>query len=130
MLCPPALEHCQTSFPSTPTLRGPWVSERGKLAPAANYCCPKSYIHYAPGPTCQGSALLYTPPLCYKGGACNVTWGLNRQVRPKSSKTHNSSNTTQSGVGYYAPAARTTLNSCVFLCSFLHLATSNAQAPF
>jgi hypothetical protein len=25
--------------------------------------------------------------------------------------------TTHSGVGYYAPAARTTLNPCVFLCS-------------
>jgi hypothetical protein len=28
-----------------------------------------------------------------------------------------SSNTTHSGVGYYAPAARTTLNPCVFLSS-------------
>jgi hypothetical protein len=28
-------------------------------------------------------------------------------------------NTSHSGVGYYAPAARTTLNSCVFLCSFI-----------
>jgi hypothetical protein len=26
-------------------------------------------------------------------------------------------NTSHSGVGYYTPAARTTLNSCVFLCS-------------
>jgi hypothetical protein len=28
-------------------------------------------------------------------------------------------NTSHSGVGYYAPAARTTLNPCVFLCPFL-----------
>jgi hypothetical protein len=28
-----------------------------------------------------------------------------------------SSNTSHSGVGCYAPAARTTLNPCVFLCS-------------
>jgi hypothetical protein len=28
-------------------------------------------------------------------------------------------NTSHSGVGYYAPAARTTLNPCVFLCSFI-----------
>jgi hypothetical protein len=26
-------------------------------------------------------------------------------------------NTSHSGVGYYAPTARTTLNPCVFLCS-------------
>jgi hypothetical protein len=26
-------------------------------------------------------------------------------------------NTSNSGVGYYTPAARTTLNPCVFLCS-------------
>jgi hypothetical protein len=32
-------------------------------------------------------------------------------------------NTAHSGVGYYAPAARTTLNPCVFLCSSrIHLA--------
>jgi hypothetical protein len=40
-----------------------------------------------------------------------------------------SSNTTHSGVGYYALAARTTLNSCVFLCSFLHLVTSKMLRP-
>jgi hypothetical protein len=40
-----------------------------------------------------------------------------------------SSNITHSGVGYYAPAARTTLNSCVFLCSSLHLATSKTLRP-
>jgi hypothetical protein len=28
-------------------------------------------------------------------------------------------NISHSGVGYYAPAARTTLNPCVFLCSFI-----------
>jgi hypothetical protein len=28
-------------------------------------------------------------------------------------------NTSHSGVGYYASAARTTLNPCVFLCSFI-----------
>jgi hypothetical protein len=28
-------------------------------------------------------------------------------------------NTSHNRVGYYAPAARTTLNPCVFLCSFI-----------
>jgi hypothetical protein len=40
-----------------------------------------------------------------------------------------SSNITHSGVEYYAPAARTTLNPYVFLCSFLHLATSKTLRP-
>jgi hypothetical protein len=69
MLCPRALVHCQGSFPSTPRLHELRVSERGKIAPADNYCCPKSYIHHAPGPTCRGSALLYMPPLSYKRGS-------------------------------------------------------------
>jgi hypothetical protein len=43
---------------------------------------------------------------------------LTQTLRPKSSNTQLklTSNTTHSGVGYYAPAARITLNSCVFLC--------------
>jgi hypothetical protein len=57
------------SFPCTPILRRSQTSGRKKIAPAANYCCPKSYIHCAPGPTCRGSSLLYTPPLCYKRGS-------------------------------------------------------------
>jgi hypothetical protein len=38
-----------------------------------------------------------------------------------------SSNTSHSGVGYYAPAARTTLNPCVFLCSS-HFPTNKQNA--
>jgi hypothetical protein len=128
--------HYQGSFPSTPTLRGPRVSERGKIALATNYCCPKSYIHCAPGPTCRGSALLYTPPLSYKRGACNVTRETQTQVIQDTLRLPQaytqlklSSNTIHSGVGYYAPVARTTLNPCVFLCSFLHLATGKTLKP-
>jgi hypothetical protein len=71
------------------------------------------------------------PPLAIKGEAYDITTqaeslGLDpshtRQLKL-------SSNTTHSGVGYYALAARTTLNSCVFLCSFLHLATSKTPKP-
>jgi hypothetical protein len=43
--------------------------------------------------------------------------------------THSSSNTTLSGVGYYAPAARTTLNPYVFLCSSLRSLTSKTLKP-
>jgi hypothetical protein len=48
------------------------------------------------------------PPWAIKGRAHGVTGQT--QLRLKL-------NTSQSGVGYYAPATRTTLNPCVFLCS-------------
>jgi hypothetical protein len=71
------------------------------------------------------------PPLAIKGEACDITTqaqslGLDPS-HPRQFKL--SSNITHSGVGYYAPVARTTLNSCVFLCSFLHLATSKTLRP-
>jgi hypothetical protein len=71
------------------------------------------------------------PPLAIKGEACDVTTqaqsGGSDPSHPRQLKL--SSNTIHSGVGYYAPATRTTLNSCVFLCSFLHLATSRTLKP-
>jgi hypothetical protein len=81
-------------------------------------------FHFAPGPTCRGSVSLYMPPWAIKGRAHDVT----RQTQLELSQiytltqTHKSIqalnlNTTHSGVGYYAPAAWTTLNPCVFLCS-------------
>jgi hypothetical protein len=43
---------------------------------------PKYYIHYVPGPTCQGSAPLCVSPLSYKRG------GMQRyEKRPKKEKT-------------------------------------------
>jgi hypothetical protein len=109
------LIRCTRSFPLHADLYRSWVSGRKKIAPAASI---SSYIRYVPGPTCRGSVLLYMSPFSYKREACDVTTkaqslGLDpshtRQLKL-------SSNTTHSGVGYYAPAARTTLNSCVFLC--------------
>jgi hypothetical protein len=38
-------------------------------------------------------------------------------------------NTSHSGVGYYVPAPRTTLNPCVFLCSFIAYQTSKMLRP-
>jgi hypothetical protein len=83
------------------------------------------------GPHVRARYSCTCPPLAIKGEACNVTTqaqslGLDPS-HPRQLKL--SSNITHSGVGYYAPAARTTLNSCVFLCSFLHLATSKALRP-
>jgi hypothetical protein len=86
-------------------------------------------LRFAPGPTCRGSVPLYVPPLwAIKGRAHDVT-----DSDPTEAQAHLDSrahmfiqalkpNTSHSGVGYYAPAARTTLNPCVFLCtSRLHL---------
>jgi hypothetical protein len=61
------------SFPSTPMLCRSRLSERKKIAPAANISSSKYYIHYVPGPTCWGSVFLYIPPLAIKGEVCDVT---------------------------------------------------------
>jgi hypothetical protein len=71
------------------------------------------------------------PPLAIRGEAYDFTTQAQSldsgPSHPRQLKL--SSNITHSGVGYYAPADRTTLNSCVFLCSFLHLATSKTLRP-
>jgi hypothetical protein len=102
------------SFPCTPRIRRSRVAGHKKIAPVANISSSKYYFRDIPGPTCRGSALLYMPPLAIKGRHATLQGG---SLRPKSSKTQLklSSNTTHSGVGYYAPATRTTLNSCVFI---------------
>jgi hypothetical protein len=60
------------------------------------------------------------PPLeLQKGRHATLQHSSKGRLRRKSSNTQLklTSNTTHSGVGYYALAARTTLNSCMFLCS-------------
>jgi hypothetical protein len=61
------------SFPCTPRIRRSRASEHKKIAPAANICSFKCYIHYVPGPTCRGSVPLCMPPSAIKGEACGVT---------------------------------------------------------
>jgi hypothetical protein len=61
------------SFPCTPRIRRSRMSGRRKIAPAANICSSKCYIHYVPGPTCRGSVPLCMPPSVIKGEACDVT---------------------------------------------------------
>jgi hypothetical protein len=121
---------------ASPARRGyarSWVSRRKKIAPAASI---SSYICYVHGPTCWGSVLLYMFPFSYKKGRhAALQRGLHLEAQslgldpshPRQLKL--SSNTTHNGVGYYAPVARTTLNSCVFLFSFLLLATSKTLRP-
>jgi hypothetical protein len=61
-------------------------------------------------------SLLCMPPFNYKRG------GMRRYNTSPLRLSSFHSNPTYSGVGYYAPAARTTLNPHVFLCSSIHLA--------
>jgi hypothetical protein len=68
------------------------------------------------GPHVGAQCLCACPPSAIKGEACDVT-----RRRPNSRQTLSSSyklpnNTSHSGVGYYAPAARTTLNARVLSC--------------
>jgi hypothetical protein len=107
------------SFSCTPRIHRSRMSGRGKIAPAVNICSPKCYIRYVPGPTCRGSVPLCMSPFSYKRGGVR-RYNLSSIFRLKLKL---SSNTTHSGVGCYAPAARTTLNS------FLHPAGSKTLRP-
>jgi hypothetical protein len=101
------------SFPCMPILRRSRMSGRKKIAPAANISSSKYYIRYVPGPTCRGSVPLYVPPFSYKRRVMQCYRGGGLHTHSDSS-FHN--NPTHSGVGYYAPAAQTTLNPRVFMC--------------
>jgi hypothetical protein len=103
--------------PCTPRLHRSRVSGHKKIAPAANISSSKYYFRYVPGPTCRGSVPLYMPPFSYKRGGIQ-RYNTGSIFRPnldsQFSSFHN--NPTHSGVGCYAPAARTTLNPRVFMC--------------
>jgi hypothetical protein len=101
-------------LPSTPRTRRSPASGHGKIAPAANIRSFKYYIYILSlGPHVGARSLCACPPSAIKGEA--------RDARPNSRQTLSSSyklpsNTSHSGVGYYAPAARTTLNPRVLSC--------------
>jgi hypothetical protein len=94
------------------------------MAPAGDI---SGYIRYVPGPTCRGSALLYMPPFSYKRGGMRCYKGQAHLDPSDSRQLKLSSNTSHSGVGYYAPVARTTLNPSMFLCSS-HFPTNEQNA--
>jgi hypothetical protein len=120
--CARAMQHTMDIFPctrslhDTPRIRRSQVLGHEKNTPAANISSSKCYIHFVPGPTCQGSVPLCMPPFSYKRG------GMRRYNTSSLRLSSFHSNPTHSGVGCYAPAARTTLNPRVFLCSSFHLA--------
>jgi hypothetical protein len=106
------------SFPCMPRIRRSRAPGHKKIVLTTDISSSKCYILYVPGPTCRGLVPLCIPPSAIKGEACDVihTHNLRSHLRLASSYKL-SSNTSHSGVGYYAPAARTTLNPCVFLSS-------------
>jgi hypothetical protein len=91
------------------------------MALAISISCSKDYTYYVPGPACRGSAPLYVPPFSYKRGGTQRYKAQTDLDLPQAHKFIQALklNTSHSGVGYYAPVARTTLNPCVFLCSFI-----------
>jgi hypothetical protein len=83
-------------------------------------------FHFAPGPICQGSVSLYVPLLSYKREG-TLRYKASSQVLRF---TQTIIQYTDSGVGYYAPATRTTLKPCVFLCSSrIHVAVKTLRPP-
>jgi hypothetical protein len=80
------------------------------------FILPSVILYMSLGPHVGAQCLCACPPSAIKGEACDVT-----RLRPNSRQTLSSSyklpnNTSYSGVGYYAPAARTTLNPRVLSC--------------
>jgi hypothetical protein len=116
------------SFPCMLRRRISRMSGHKKIAPAGNICSPKCCILYVPKPTCRDSVPLCMPPFSYKrGGMRRYNTSNLRLTQTLTSSYKLSSNTSHSGVGCYAPAARTTLNPCVFLCSS-HFPTNKQNA--
>jgi hypothetical protein len=120
-LCSSSLVHCQGNFRCTPMQRRPRISEHKEITLATSLSGSKYYIRYVPRPACRGSAPLYVPPFSYKRRG---TQRYKTQTHLDPAQAHKfiqalKLNTSHSGVGYYAPVARTTLNPCVFLCSFI-----------
>jgi hypothetical protein len=64
------------SFLCTPRICRSRRSGHKKIAPSANICSSKCYIHYVPGPTCRDSVPLCMPHSAIKGEACDVTRGI------------------------------------------------------
>jgi hypothetical protein len=120
-LCSSSLVRSQGSFRCTPMLRRSRISGHKEIALATSISCSKDYIRYVPRLACRCSAPLYVPAFSYKRGG---TQRYKTQTDLDPARAHKfiqalKLNTSHSGVGYYAPAARTTLNPCVFLCSFI-----------
>jgi hypothetical protein len=116
------------SFPYTSRIRRSRVSGHEKIAPAENVLAPSAIFFMSLGPHVGAQYLCACPPSAIKGEACDVTGQIQSRLTQTLTNSYKlSSNTSHSGVGCYAPAARTTLNPCVFLCSS-HFPTNKQNA--
>jgi hypothetical protein len=79
------------------------------------------FFHYAPGPACRGSASLYVSPLNYKREG---TQRYNGQTQ-----SHSQYYLHTVEVGYYAPAAWTTIIPRVLVCLSRIHQTGNRLGP-
>jgi hypothetical protein len=85
-------------------------------------------FHYVSGPTCRGSASLYVPPLNYKReGTQRYKGQALKHTDTDSIHSQYILHTVE--VGYYAPAARTTLNPRVLVCSSIFQQTGKPLRP-
>jgi hypothetical protein len=82
------------------------------------FIVPSAIFFMSLGPHVGAQSHCACPPSAIKGEACDVTHTRNLRSHLRLANSYKlTSNTSHSGVGYYAPAARTTLNPCVFLSS-------------
>jgi hypothetical protein len=102
------------SFLCTPRIRRSRALGKRRLSRQQALVAPSAIFFMFLGLHIGAQSLCACPPSAIKGEACDVTHIRNLRL---ASSHKLSSNTSHSGVGYYAPAARTTLNPCVFLCS-------------
>jgi hypothetical protein len=104
----------------------PLYAEDTKISDVrAQEACPQQQTFVAPsviffmslGPHVEAQCLCACPPSAIKGEACDVTNISKLRLNHTLTSSYKlSSNTSHSGVGYYAPAARTTLNPRVLSC--------------
>jgi hypothetical protein len=79
---------------------------------------PSAIFFMSRGPHVGAQCLCACPPSAIKEEACDVTHTCNLRSHLRLASSYKlTNNTSHSGVGYYAPAARTTLNPGVFLSS-------------
>jgi hypothetical protein len=107
------------SFPCTPKIRRSRAPGHKKIVSATDISRLQALYSSCPWAHMSGPSPFVHAPFSYKRG------GMRRYTHTRNLRSHLrladsyklTSNTSHSGVGYYTPAARTTLNPCVFLSS-------------
>jgi hypothetical protein len=107
------------SFPCTPRIHRSRASGHKKIVSATDISRLQALYSLCPWAHMSGPIPFVHAPFSYKRGGMR-RYTHTRNLRPHlrlASSYKLTSNTSHSGVGYYAPTARTTLNPCVFLRS-------------